>query len=532
LERGVSSKQRSTDLRAAFPATLAVLPRDCLEELEENPPEEERFVQHVERLAGERVPFAPDLARLERAVLDCGRFDGLVDSRPEGRRLNPSIQLLKLEWKDLPAVLQAGNKGDSPSPVQGEEELLVWREPQSGLVRAAKATREDYLALKIVAENISVEEVASEHGLPPVAIYRLLQEKQRTGLLLGPRTAISRDSIRMPRRDPWAAAYREAEIFTLQWHVTQACDLHCRHCYDRSDRSRLSLERGLSVIEELKRFCLERNVQGQISFTGGNPLLHPHFEELYQAASDAGFLVAILGNPADRAVLERLKAIQTPAFYQVSLEGLEAHNDLIRQPGHFQRVLGFLSLLRKMGIASQVMLTLTEANLEEVLPLAEALRGRADRFTFNRLSLVGEGAALRLPSPQAYRRFMERYLEAERENPSMGLKDNLLNALLYEAGQPMFGGCTGFGCGAAFNFVSLLPDGEVHACRKLPSYLGNMFQSTLSALYDSPRARAYRNGPEACRDCHVLPVCGGCLAVSYSLGLEETRDKDPFCPLG
>jgi hypothetical protein len=54
----------------------------------------------------------------------------------------------------------------------------------------------------------------------------------------------------------------------------------------------------------------------------------------------------------------------------------------------------------------------------------------------------------------------------------MGLKDNLLNLVLAEGGEAPFGGCTGNGCGAAFNFVTLLSDGEVHACRKFPSPWG------------------------------------------------------------
>ncbi|NDY43751.1 hypothetical protein G3N55_13020, partial [Dissulfurirhabdus thermomarina] len=39
-------------------------------------------------------------------------------------------------------------------------------------------------------------------------------------------------------------------------------------------------------------------------------------------------------------------------------------------------------------------------------------------------------------------------------------KDNLLNALLHREGLPLSDGCTGYGCGAAFNFIALLPDGE------------------------------------------------------------------------
>ena len=50
------------------------------------------------------------------------------------------------------------------------------------------------------------------------------------------------------------------------------------------------------------------------------------------------------------------------------------------------------------------------------------------------------------------------------KNPILGYKDNLLNVVLHERGLAPLGGCTGFGCGAAFNFVhTILPDGEVHA---------------------------------------------------------------------
>ena len=322
----------------------------------------------------------------------------------------------------------------------------------------------------------------------------------------------------------------EVAIFTLQWHLTQACDLHCRHCYDRSTRSSLSLDKTLAALEEFVDFCARRRVQAQISFSGGNPLLYPDFFPLYQAAARAGCITAILGNPCGRDVLERLAAIQRPAFYQVSLEGLATHNDWMRQPGHFQHTLDFLSLLRELGIPSRVMLTLTESNLDRVLPLADFLRDRAERFTFNRLSQIGEGAGLRLPAPDTYRAFLQDYLAAAENNPVIGLKDNLLNTVLYEQGRPVFGGCTGYGCGAAFNFLALLPDGELHACRKFPSSLGNVFEDGFDACYESPQAKAYRRGPAECESCPVQAVCRGCLAVISSLGLDVGTDRDPYCP--
>jgi len=109
------------------------------------------------------------------------------------------------------------------------------------------------------------------------------------------------------------------------------------------------------------------------------------------------------------------------------------------------------------------------------------------------------------------------------------LKNNLINILYLRKQKAFFGGCAGYGCGAAFNFVTLLPDGEVHACRKFPSLIGNLFEQSLAEIYDSEPARRYRAGSEACRSCAIRPVCGGCLASAYSHHLDVFKDRDPYC---
>jgi selenobiotic family peptide radical SAM maturase len=329
--------------------------------------------------------------------------------------------------------------------------------------------------------------------------------------------------------DIHAPDFLSASIFTLQWHITQTCDLHCKHCYDRSERGALEFASALKILDDLSRFCEMKHVQAQISFSGGNPLLYLHFRELYREASERGFALAILGNPAPREQIEALIRIEKPVFFQVSLEGLEEHNDSIRGPGHFKRTLKFLGTLRDLGIYSMVMLTLTKDNMSQILPLCENLRGLTDLFTFNRLAMVGEGAKLRLPSPKEYALFLEQYIAASEANPVMGLKDNLMNIIFHERGEEVFGGCTGFGCGAAFNFISVLSDGEVHACRKFPSRVGNIFQNSLLEIYDSEAARGYRQRPEACSGCPLRLVCGGCLAVSHGHGIDIFRDRDPYC---
>jgi selenobiotic family peptide radical SAM maturase len=176
-----------------------------------------------------------------------------------------------------------------------------------------------------------------------------------------------------------------------------------------------------------------------------------------------------------------------------------------------------------------VMLTLTRANMDQVVPLAEFLRGKCDLFTFNRLSAVGEGASLAMADVGEYRLFLDEFLDAAVGNPCIGIKDSLLNPVRRERGQSLFGGCAGHGCGAAFNFAAILPDGEVHACRKFPSKIGNIYEQGLLDIYEGDEARRYRMGSSACTACEYKPVCGGCAATVSSLGGDPFTGRDPYC---
>ena len=473
-------------------------------------------------------PYFMDLMKVEQAVSQADGKHKAVAEDPPTPLLNPTLQLLEVAWSGLAEFFKP-DRQDPPEPEPGAETLMVWKPSATDTVRVQKAHSEDLVALKIAAEDLEIRDLAEAHQCSPLSLQGLIARSGRMGLLILPRPTIRRGAETLGHNQVTEGRFLAPKVFTLQWHLTQACDLNCKHCYDRSPRSPLKQEQAFWIEDELERFCLEHRVQGKITFSGGNPLLYPHFEDVYRRAARKGFALSILGNPAPRRQIEALAAIQHPSSYQVSLEGLEAHNDHIREPGHFQRTLAFLELLAELKIPSQVMLTLTRDNMDQVLPLAERLRGLTGNFTFNRLSPVGQGAELLLPTKDEYESFLREYRAAAKTNPVLGIKDNLINILRRESGHRPFGGCTGFGCGAAFNFAALLPDGEVHACRKFPSWIGNIFQTSLQAIFDSDQARGYRAGSSACAGCNLRPVCGGCQAVVSGLGMDPGRDLDPYC---
>jgi selenobiotic family peptide radical SAM maturase len=486
--------------------------------------------ERKERAAALRLPpYIIELGELERQVRAAIATD--IPHPPATLCVNPSLSLLVVTWKYLAELVDPPPNGEPASPVPGPDRILVWKDPATGLVRASSGRDGDLLALKVVVEDLDPLQVAGEAGVPAGLVDRAVDAAVARGILLRPPSRIRREGEPFPRYG-WPEEFLVAPVFTLQWHITQECDLHCLHCYDRSQRSPLVPEQGMTVLRDLRSFCRERFVDGQVSFTGGNPFLYDYFDLLYREAADLGLATAILGNPVPRGRLEEILAIRRPAYFQVSLEGLPDHNDAIRGKGNFDSVLSFLGILRECGVFSIVMLTLTEENLDQVLPLAEVLRGRADRFSFNRLSMVGRGKYLVPAAPKKFEAFARSYLEAAGRNPVLGRKDNLLNLVHRERGEPLFGGCTGFGCGAAFNFLALLPDGEVHACRKFPSPVGHIGRKSLGEIYESPESRRYRMGSKGCAGCVIRPVCGGCLAVARSMGLDAFLETDPYCFLG
>lgn len=521
-------------LNRIFPVSRSLVSKETWEEIkkiwEKSQDADNLPDSFFSEIASLRLPGAiPDLIRLELAIYQTQRKPADFTKESEKIALNPTLQVLSFSWKNLPLFIK--QKGlQTPSSIQlGPEWVLIWQDPNSRELQFETASEEELLALKMLVEGLEVEEVARMGSLPITHVEKAIDRSVAKGILISSPSKIRRDPQIFPQGKVTQEHFFSSPVFTLQWHITQACDLHCLHCYDRSSRLALSLGQSLEILEDLRHFCRSQNVRGHISFTGGNPFLNPNFFAIYQAAFEKGFSVAILGNPVAQEKIEKISSIQNPTFYQVSLEGLPEHNDHMRENGHFDRTMRFLALLKDRGIYSMVMLTLTRDNLNQVLPLAEILRDKTEAFFFNRLSMVGEASKLLLPTPGEFQQFLRTYLQASRENPILGLKDNLFNILFYRNGGELFGGCAGYGCSAAFNFLTLLPDGEVHACRKFPSPIGNISNQSFEELYTSKRAKEYRAGSKACAPCPIRPVCGGCLAVSSSLGLDIFEDRDPFC---
>jgi radical SAM protein with 4Fe4S-binding SPASM domain len=331
--------------------------------------------------------------------------------------------------------------------------------------------------------------------------------------------------------------------FVLQWHLTERCNLRCRHCYQEGYLGpELALPELLSIVEQftalldrIERERAPRAVRGHINLTGGEPFARDDLFELLDALARLRdrFSYAILtnGTQIDSATARRLRPLG-PKFVQVSIEGDAPTNDAVRGQGVFDRTLAALEHLSHEGIPTIVAFTAHRGNLGEFGHVVRtACRLRVAKVWADRLIPCGQGGALDngLLDPDETRQLFEAMHAARRE---AGRRLSRTEVSLGRALQFLVGGGTPYRCVAGENLVAVQPNGDLLPCRRLPIPVGNLTTARLTDLYyQSELFQALRRHrvSEGCVDCRFARQCrGGLRCLAYAV-TGDPFQADPGC---
>ncbi len=323
--------------------------------------------------------------------------------------------------------------------------------------------------------------------------------------------------------------------FSFQWHITDECDQRCRHCYIFSENQckkpdSMTWAQMKDTLRNCLDFCSVYDRQPYFYLTGGDPILHPDFWNLLGLLKKKAIPFTILGNPfhLDDAVCQKLREYGCRK-YQLSLDGMQKTHDRFRKPGSFAITLEKIACIKKAGIRSVIMSTVSGANIEEIPDLIDTVVARkADVFAFARYCPTSEEKEVGI-SPLRYRRFLAdcdqkfKKYEAAGCETYFSRKDHLWTLYEYEtcafripetAKEGMiYGGCN---CGNCH--LTILPTGDVFACRRVQnSRVGSVFEDRLADLWTG-RMEEYREYTafEKCARCELLAWCRGCPAVASS----------------
>lgn len=182
---------------------------------------------------------------------------------------------------------------------------------------------------------------------------------------------------RLPDTPPTPYAGRQAalpleSLHELWLHVTDHCNLACRHCLFCSGPAagrELPTDIALTRVDEARALGCR-----VFALTGGEPFLHPGFEAILdRALADPAAHVVVLTNgtgfDAHGAMLSRLPAARL--HFQVSCDGLQARHDALRGAGAFARLAQDIRIARTLGFPVTLSFCPTRDNLADLPGVVE-----------------------------------------------------------------------------------------------------------------------------------------------------------------
>lgn len=327
----------------------------------------------------------------------------------------------------------------------------------------------------------------------------------------------------------------------MQWHVTERCNLRCAHCYQDGYRDHGGMAGWMPILEQFRDFLASASprIKGHITVTGGEPFTHPEFPALLEtlAAHRGEFSFAILcnGTLIDTDMARRLAA-WAPGFVQVSIEGVAATHDALRGAGNHAQVVAAIERLVAVGIRTMIAFTAHRDNFREFAEVARlGRRLKVARVWADRLIPQGQGEALHCLSPDETQEFIEcmRQARLQAESGVASRFGQVTEIALHRALQ-FLGGGPAYRCSAGDTLITVMPDGTLYPCRRLPIDAGNLHRTPLAGLYDAPLFRRLRDPAivaDGCGECVYEKLCrGGLRCLSYAVNNSLTA-ADPGCTL-
>jgi len=335
--------------------------------------------------------------------------------------------------------------------------------------------------------------------------------------------------------------------FFIQWHLTERCNLRCRHCYQQRRKPKEmtvgELKQEIDGATEMLRAWEEEydiSLSPSIHFTGGEPFLYKGIWNVIAHARQSGYKVAILTNGCLITKEDAGKASALGiADIQISLEGPPEIHDSIRGPGSFAAATEGARLLIDAGNCVSANMTLSRLNINSVEETAGIAKDAGfSGIGFSRLVPCGSGENLldSLLDPQEIKTAYQKILALN--NPSFEVA----------SGDPLAGVLSGFrpspeselalsGCSAGFSGVTITSDGSVMPCRRIGIKIGNLRKTSLRQIWSTSKVLRQLRQRESykgeCGKCSLWPSCRGCRAVAYayskSKGATDLFADDPQC---
>lgn len=339
--------------------------------------------------------------------------------------------------------------------------------------------------------------------------------------------------------------------FYVQWHITARCNLRCPHCYQEeyNAKSELSLLDLYKIADQIITALKKWKMKGRIALTGGEPFLRgelfPLIEYLEQDENIWRIGILTNGISINQKIIDKLRKLKKLYYIQISLDGSnEKTNDFIRGNGSFKKAINSFRLLNINGIKTRLMYTVHKKNIQDVSSLIDlAINENIKTLTIERFVPEGQGAEFKdwfLSKDEIHNLFQEIVQRAESEyqkgTPLQIIKYRTLWAIINPdrtkiTDIPLEIDVGGM-CSIGIDSLTILQDGTVYPCRRLPLPIGNLLEDSIFKIWYTSdllwKIRNKNNLKGKCNKCELIPRCSGCRAIAYAM-TGDYLSEDPQC---
>ncbi|HOC03392.1 MAG TPA: radical SAM protein [Candidatus Ratteibacteria bacterium] len=325
--------------------------------------------------------------------------------------------------------------------------------------------------------------------------------------------------------------------FHIQWHIIEACNLRCKHCYQDSFNPENMLEGAQikKVLANLTQFLKKTNKHTTIDITGGEPLLHPDFwnicEMLEKNDSIEKFGIITNGTLLERDIVKKISSFSKLKTIKISCEGSEKEFFEYIRKFPYDKFLDILKLVSYFKGEKILMFTMMENNSNQVSGLFELVEKYGfDGFILERFFPMGKGRQLSkfILSKQTWKNTIIELLERcgfSSEDLNLVLQYKAFKIKKGEKNWQMFGAP----CVVGKTGCAIMHDGSVFPCRRFALNIGNILSQSFEKIWETNPLRNIKKKDlkGLCGSCKIKN-CKGCRAFAYCIYGDYLKE-DPYC---
>lgn len=302
--------------------------------------------------------------------------------------------------------------------------------------------------------------------------------------------------------------------------LTRRCNLECFYCKTRDNNSpnpaHFTIEHFKKIIDKLVKAGVF-----EVSFSGGEPFLHPGILEIARYARDNELTVSFLSNGTlikKNEIKEITKIFN--AGCTIALNGLENYHDrFVGKQGMFKRTTRTIKRLLRENFPIGIDTVISRSNLDQLDDFLFWVSENMPTVSSILVHFFVSYNGLRSEEILSFSQIYEAFNIIDKYNKSILKNKVVLGIPVPFCAFPQKFEYLRWGCAAGWMFGAINPAGTVRICTRSEDILGNIMTTSLNKIWiKGPKIESFRSfnwlSNEQCASCAYLYSCAGSCKVT------------------